>query len=94
MVEGFHVSLEYGHFYSECRYKCPDTPAFVVVAVNVPPSFRLTKWITFALLGLVAISIAAEKPRLADPRTAVNRWRLSFQADFAKRMAWYLPQKP
>jgi hypothetical protein len=65
MVEGFHVSLEYGHFSSECRYKFPDTPGFIVAAVNVAPSFRLTKWITFAMLGFVAISTAVEKARPA-----------------------------
>jgi hypothetical protein len=28
--------------------------------------------------------------REQDPRTSVSRWRLDFQADFAKRMAWCL----
>ncbi len=27
-----------------------------------------------------------------DPRTAVSRWRPAFQADFAKRMQWCVPQ--
>lgn len=27
-----------------------------------------------------------------DPRTTVSRWRPDFQADFAKRMAWCLPE--
>ena len=29
-----------------------------------------------------------------DPRSAVSRWRPTFQADFAKRMAWCLPSRP
>jgi hypothetical protein len=29
-----------------------------------------------------------------DPRTTVSRWRPDFQRDFARRLAWCLPEKP